>query len=106
MDHQKQYICNLCNYNTYKKCNFVRHCTINKIHNIKAEINKICNICDKTFDTDIIYRKHMLNVHKNKNNDNDNDNITIKTIKKAETNIIHKQEEIKEKQEEIKEKQE
>jgi hypothetical protein len=105
MDNPEKNICNLCNYVTYKKCNFIRHCTSNKIHSIKAEINKICYICNKKFNTDNIFRKHMLNVHKNKNKNNDNK--TIKTIKEAKSEIINKQEEIREeiinKQEEIKE---
>jgi len=98
MDNQEKYICNLCNYDTLRRSNFIRHCMDNKIHLIKAEINKMCTICNKTYDSDLIFRKHMINVHKNYNKTNDNK--TIKTIKKAEINIIHKQEE---KQEEIKE---
>ena len=64
-------ICNLCNYSSTNKNNFIRHCK-SKIHLQNEEYKYMCYICNKQYGSVNAYKKHRNNHHTNKLKKNNN----------------------------------
>ncbi len=100
--------CNICNYSTKNKYNFIKHCK-SKSHLQKEILTSTCGQCNKKFIDDKAYKIHKYNVH---NQTKITLNKNIKIIKdnvqeiKIENNKMNKlQEKIDQKQDEINNKQ-
>ncbi len=85
--------CNICNYKSDRKENFIRHCNSQNHINIE-EIKKMCCLCNKQYKSLRTYKIHKKTIHNNnkinnvsaKINNTDN-NTTINT---TNTNVICK----------------
>jgi hypothetical protein len=102
------FLCNVCNYSTENKYNFIKHCK-SKSH-LQREISTFtCGQCNKKFNDDKTYKIHKYNVH-NQTKITLNKNIKIikenvQHIKIDNDRINKKQDKIDQKQDKIDQKQ-